>query len=87
MEQLPTLFREHGLQDVRQDTHYLGDQFRAMWMQSNLAGYDDLVDDNLVELGKADEIRKFSAALQAEIQKGIAIETPFTCVVGQKNAT
>lgn len=49
VEQLPDLFRSHGLEAVTTDGHLCGDQYRAMWRQSNLAGYQDMVDDNLKE--------------------------------------
>lgn len=55
-----------------------------MWGQSNLAGYQDLVDENTEGVGNADDIRKFVMALEAEMKKGASFDTTFLCVVGRR---
>ena len=84
VEQLPELFRIHGLEAVATDHHIIEDQYRAMWGQSNLAGYLDLVDGNTEEVGNADDVRNFVRALEAEMKKGASFDTTFLCVVGRK---
>ena len=84
VEQLPELFQSHGLEAVATDHHFIDDQYRAMWGQSNLAGYLDLVDENTEGVGNADDIRNFVKALEAEMKKGASFDTTFLCVVGRK---
>lgn len=55
-----------------------------MWGQSNLAGYQDLVDENTEGVGNAEDIRKFVGALEGEMKKGASFNTTFLCVVGRK---
>ena len=78
------MFQSHGLEAVATDRHLIDDQYRAMWGQSNLAGYLDLVDENTEGVGNADDIRKFVRALEAEMKKGASFDTTFLCVVGRK---
>ena len=84
VEQLPELFRSQGLEAVTTDRHLCGDQYRAMWGQSNLAGYRDLVDENTEGVGDAEDIRNFVGALEAEMKKGASFDTTFLFVVGRK---
>lgn len=84
MEQLPEHFENHGLQVATTERHGIADQYRAIWGQSNLAGYLDLVDENTEGVGGADDIRKFVKALEAEMKRGATFDTTFLCVVGKK---
>ena len=84
VEELPELFQKHGLEAVTAERHSLGDQYRAMWGHSNLAGYLDLVDENTEGVGNADDIKKFVKSLEEEMKKGASFDTPFTCVLGRK---
>ncbi|KAF6222573.1 hypothetical protein HO133_000618 [Letharia lupina] len=84
VEQLPELFRSHGLTSVATDRHLIGDQFRAMWGQSNLAGYLDLVEENVEGVGDANDIKSFVRKLEEEMKKGASFDTTFLCVVGRK---
>ena len=84
VEQLPEIFQSHGLEVRAADRHLIGDQYRAMWGQSNLAGYLDLVDKNTEGVGGTDDIRKFVVALEAEMKNGASFDTTFLWVVGKK---
>lgn len=84
VEQLPQIFQSQGFEAVMTDRHLCGDQYRAMWGQSNLAGYQDLVDENTEGVGSAEDIRKFVGLLEAEMKKGASFDTTFLCVVGRK---
>ncbi|MCJ1405147.1 hypothetical protein MMC11_008373 [Xylographa trunciseda] len=84
VEQLPQLFHNHGLEAITTDRHRCGDQHRAMWGQSNLAGYQDLIDENTEGVGNAEEIKKFVGALEVEMKKGASFDTTFLCVIGRK---
>jgi hypothetical protein len=55
-----------------------------MWGQSNLAGYQELVDENTEGVGNVEGIRKFVGALDAEMKKRASFDTTFLCVVGRK---
>lgn len=66
------------------DRHLVGDQYRAMWGQSNLAGYLDFVDENIEGVGGPDDIRNFVVALEAEMKRGASFDTTFLWVVGKK---
>lgn len=61
------------------------DRYRLILGQSHLAGLEDLTGDaNLVGVAKAEEVRKFIGALNAEFAQGVSIDTPYLCVVGRK---
>ena len=51
---------------------------------SDLAGLEDLVDERLLGVEEAEEMKKFSAAVEAEMKKGAMLETTFFCVVGRR---
>ncbi|MCJ1240312.1 hypothetical protein MMC14_008313 [Varicellaria rhodocarpa] len=77
---------DHGLEAVTSDRHPCGDQYRAIWGLSNLAGYQDLIDESVEGVGDADGIRKFIGVLEAEMKRGASFNTTFLCVVGRKTA-
>ena len=55
-----------------------------MWGQSNLAGYLDLVEENVEGVGNASDIISFVRMLEGEMKKGASFDTTFLCVVGRK---
>jgi hypothetical protein len=85
VENLEALFEETGFLDVFQVRHDWPDYLRPLWAQSSLASTADV----LPEVGMWDNKEggltiKFVQDLQAEIAEGIAVDTPFQCVVGRK---
>ncbi|KAI9692682.1 MAG: hypothetical protein M1820_009476 [Bogoriella megaspora] len=83
VENLPNLFKEHGLEVLATDQHPVQDQYRAMWGQSNLAGLEDIVNESIVAT-ESEGIRKHQAALEAEMKTGANLDNTFFSVVGRR---
>ncbi|KAL6718589.1 hypothetical protein ACLMJK_004681 [Lecanora helva] len=84
VEELPKLFRDENLEAVTSDRHVVGDQYRGIWGQSNLAGYVDLVEENVEGVGNAGDMRQIVKVLEAEMKKGASFNTTFMCVGGKR---
>lgn len=84
VEELPQLFRQHGLDVVVTDHHHFPDEYLLMWGQSNLACYLDLVEEKTEGVRDAEDIRKFVKLLDLEMRQGASFATPLLCVVRRK---
>ena len=84
VEELPPLFRQHGLEVLASDHHHFPDQYLAMWGQSNLAGYLDLVEEKTEGVGDAENIRKIVKLLDSQMKQGASFDSPLLCVVARK---
>ncbi|KAI4146248.1 MAG: hypothetical protein LQ340_005998 [Diploschistes diacapsis] len=81
---LPALFAQHRLDVVAEQTINLGDRYRAMFNQNDLAGYEDFVEEAVLGVQAGEEMRRYTAALEAEMRSGAGIEVPWSCVVDRK---
>ena len=85
VENLKTLCEQAGLEDVSQSRHTWPHYLRPLWAQSSLASTADVLPQtdmwNAMEGGLTVD---FIRGLQQEIAQGVAVDTPFQCVIGRK---
>ncbi|KAI4157561.1 MAG: hypothetical protein LQ342_008183 [Letrouitia transgressa] len=85
VENLKVLCEQAGLEDVSQSRHEWPDHLRPLWAQSSLASTADVLPK--VDMWSTKEgglTAKFIEDLQQEIAQGVAVDTPFQCVIGRK---
>lgn len=85
VENLKTLCEQAGLEDVSQSLHGLPDHLRPLWAQSSFASTADVLPK--VDMWTTEEgglTARFLEDLQQECAQGIAVDTPFQCVIGRK---
>ncbi|KAL8915821.1 MAG: hypothetical protein Q9172_006634 [Xanthocarpia lactea] len=85
VEDLKGLCERAGLEDVSQWRHGMPNHLRPLWAQSSLASTADVLPE--VDMWSTTEgglTAKFIEDLQQEIARGVAVDTPFQCVIGRK---
>ncbi|KAJ4357236.1 uncharacterized protein N0V89_001811 [Didymosphaeria variabile] len=85
VENLHEICTQGGLQDVRRDVQHIPGHLRPLWAQSSLAATADVLPK--VDMWNEKDgglTAKYIQDLQAEIAGGVAVDTPFQCIVGRK---
>lgn len=85
VENLKTLCEQAGMEEVSQSRHEWPDHLRPLWAQSSLASTADVLPK--VDMWSTKEgglTAKFIEDLQQEIAQGVAVDTPFQCIIGRK---
>ncbi|MCJ1322225.1 hypothetical protein MMC15_007572 [Xylographa vitiligo] len=85
VEGLPAAYRTQGLQVVAADRIPLPPRYRFFWGHSQLAGLEDVAADvKMLGVERSDALKQWVGELGAEMARGAAVDTAFTCVVGRK---
>lgn len=85
MDNLKTICEEAGLYNVLQVRHDWPDYLRPLWAQSSMASTADVLPKADMWNSKDGGLTaKFIEELQLEIAQGVAVDTPFQCVIGRK---
>ncbi|KAF2788501.1 S-adenosyl-L-methionine-dependent methyltransferase, partial [Melanomma pulvis-pyrius CBS 109.77] len=85
VENLHEICTQGGLQAVSRDVQYMPGHLRPLWAQSSLAATVDVLSQVNMWSDKDGGITaQYIQDLQAEISSGVAVDTPFQCIVGRK---
>lgn len=85
MENLHEICTQGGLQAVSRDVHHMPGHVRPLWAQSSLAATADVLPQaNMWSEQDGGITAQYIQDLQAEIASGVAVDTPFQCIVGRK---
>ncbi|KAF2732226.1 S-adenosyl-L-methionine-dependent methyltransferase [Polyplosphaeria fusca] len=85
VENLHEMCTQGGLQAVSRDVHYMPEHLRPLWAQSSLAATADVLPQaNMWSEQDGGITAQYIQDLQAEITSGVAVDTPFQCIVGRK---
>ncbi|KAL9640527.1 MAG: hypothetical protein Q9204_000674 [Flavoplaca sp. TL-2023a] len=85
VENLKALCEEAGLDDVSQSRYGWPDYLRPLWAQSSLASTADVLPKaEMWSTQQGGLTARFIEDLQQEIAQGVAVDTPFQCVIGRK---
>ena len=85
VEGLKGLFEEEGLQDVSRTDHGWPNYLRPLWSQSSIAATADVMAKiNAYNIKEGGIATQFIERLEKESAQGVAVDTPFQCVVGRK---
>lgn len=85
MENLHEICTQGGLQAVLRNVQYIPGHLRPLWAQSSLAATADVLPE--VDMWNEKEggiTAQYIQDLQAEIASGVAVDTPFQCIIGRK---
>lgn len=85
MENLHEICTQGGLQAVSRVVQHIPGHLRPLWAQSSLAATTDVLPK--VDMWNEKDgglTAKYIQDLQAEIATGVAVDTPFQCIVGRK---
>ena len=86
VENLKVLFEEAGLENIRRFHHGWPEHLRPLWAQSSLASTADVLPKvRMWNTEEGDSTAQFVQDLQLEIAQGVAVDTPFQCVIGCKS--
>jgi hypothetical protein len=84
VENLHEICTQSGLQAVSRDVQRIPEHLRPLWAQSSLSATADVLPH--VDMWNEKDggvTAKYIQDLQAEIANGVAVDTPFQCIVGR----